>query len=196
MRMFTGIVEAQGVVSRVGKGRAIYKAEVSAGRFARGIKPGESIAVDGVCLTVTGRRGGVVTFDIIQETLSATTLGLLKPGRRVNLERALKADGRLGGHFVTGHVDAVGGITHKLVSCGYCEYRIAVPAPLMAFIVQKGSVAVDGISLTVVSAGRRAFAAAIIPYTLQITSLGSKAVGDSVNVETDILAKYVRARDI
>jgi len=165
--------------------------EVSAGTIAKGVKQGDSIAVDGVCLTVTGKRAKTLTFDMMLETLRTTTLGRLIKGDRVNLERALKASDRLDGHFVSGHIDAVGRIKDRVRKTNYLELTIGIPHRLIKYIVPKGSVCVDGVSLTVGKVGKDYFSVYLIPYTKQVTMLGAKSKGDRVNIETDILAKYL-----
>lgn len=197
--MFTGIIEAIGRVKSVEKkdasGRIIIEASID---LARGnVNPGDSISVNGACLTVTeikkGVEGGHSLFsaDMSAETLRLTTLGTLKSGARVNLEAALTLSKPLGGHIVTGHVDGIGTIRKKGANGRYIDLEISVPEKLMSQIVKKGSVAVDGISLTVTEAGRDFFKTAVIPHTLEKTTLPSKAEGSTVNIETDVLAKYV-----
>lgn len=155
------------------------------------MKIGDSIANDGACLTVTGIKDGCLYFDLMKETLDATTLNHYKAGVLVNLERAMKADARLGGHFVTGHVDAVGVIKDIRTLKNYVEYRISIPKKLMRYVVPKGSVAIDGISLTVGEVKKSWFAVYFIPHTLGVTTIGKKKLGAKVNVETDLLAKYI-----
>jgi len=152
---------------------------------------GDSIAVNGVCLTVKEIRGKEITFDLSYETLRSTNLSELRAGSRVNLEPALRADSRLGGHFVTGHVDGVGRIRDIKKKGDMVEMDIEAPKNIMREIVPKGSVAVDGISLTVVDVLPWGFRLVLIPHTLEVTTLGSKSVGSTVNIETDIIGKYV-----
>lgn len=152
---------------------------------------GDSIAVNGVCLTVKEIRGREITFDLSYETLRSTNLSELRAGSRVNLEPALRADSRLGGHFVTGHVDGVGRIRDIKKKGDMVEMDIEAPKNIMREIVPKGSVAVDGISLTVVDVLPWGFRLVLIPHTLEVTTLGSKSVGSTVNIETDIIGKYV-----
>ena len=149
------------------------------------------MAVDGVCLTVTECHNGILAFDLMKETLEKTTLKSFAPGCRVNLERALKLSDRLGGHFLTGHVDAIGILRAKIILKNYVELRIGLKERLMRYIVPKGSIAVDGVSLTVGENPRgKTFSVYLIPYTLKATTLGQKGISDQVNIETDILAKY------
>ncbi len=193
--MFSGIVEEQGIIEKINKRKNSAALTLKAQRSVLGTKAGDSIAVNGVCLTVTAKQGARLTFDIMKETLCATTLGCLHPGQKANLERALKMNDRLGGHFVTGHVDGVGVIDKKIVQTDYVEYRISVDKSLIRYIVPKGSVCIDGISLTVGEVKRNRFSVYLIPHTLKITTLGTKKESDRVNVETDILAKYVYKRN-
>jgi len=191
--VFTGIIEAIGRVKSVEKkgasGRIIIEASID---FARGKAAlGDSISVDGACLTVTEIKKGVFSADMSAETLRLTTLGTLTRGALVNLEAALTLQKPLGGHIVTGHVDCIGTIRKKDVNGGYVDLEINVPEELIAQIVRKGSIAVDGISLTVTEAGSDSFKTSIIPHTLEKTTLLSKAEGSTVNIETDLLAKYV-----
>ncbi len=151
---------------------------------------GDSVSVNGVCLTVT-KPAGDISFDISPETMRRTNLGELKIGDRVNLERALRLSDRLGGHIVTGHVDGVGTIRGKSPVGEYIFYTFESPAEILKYIVKKGSIAVDGISLTVVELDSSSFSVAIIPHTLTATNISDKRVGDKVNLEVDIIGKYV-----
>lgn len=179
--MFTGIVEEKGRLrERVGD-RFTFEAPT----VAEGLKVGESVAVDGCCLTVVAFGPGWWEAEAVSETLSRTTLGLLSPGVEVNLERALRLDDRLGGHIVGGHVDGVGTVVEPAP-----DLSIALPERLRRYVVEKGSVAVDGVSLTVASTTGEGFAAAIVPHTARVTTLGRRRAGDPVNVEVDILARY------
>lgn len=189
--MFTGIIEAQGVVKALEKTENLITLAVKCPRNFDDIKVGDSIANDGVCLTVTAIKGGCYYFDLMKETLEATTLKHVVPGTVLNLERAMKADARLGGHFVTGHVDGVGRIRDILTLPNYVEYRISAARDLMRYLVPKGSVALDGISLTVGAVRKDWFAVYFIPHTLKVTSIGAKKTGAEVNIETDLLAKYI-----
>jgi riboflavin synthase len=189
--MFTGIVTELGEVAsirRTGTGAVLsVKAESAAGAA----EIGDSIAINGACLTVTKIDGATVSFDLSGETLDSTTLGRLKGGERVNIEEALKADGKLGGHFVTGHVDAVGKIIGKTKDGETFKYQIQASPGVMEFLVEKGSVAVDGISLTVVDVLEDSFTLVIIPHTADVTTMGFRGRGDEVNLEADIIGKYV-----
>jgi riboflavin synthase len=191
--MFTGIVEAVGRVERVGRVSGGTSARV--GCPARGfeLEVGGSVAVDGVCLTVTARGPGWFEAAISPETARRSTLGGLRPGRRVNLERPLAASGRLGGHFVQGHVDATARVRSVRRAGAFVTMTVAAPAALRPYLVEKGSVALNGVSLTVAAAGRTGFSAALVPHTLSATNLSELRAGDAVNVEVDVLAKYVKA---
>ena len=189
--MFTGIVEVMAKVKALEKRQNLYTLAVERPKAFNDIKIGDSIANDGVCLTVTAMKTGCFYFDLMKETLDATTLKRLAPGKKVNLERAMKADARMGGHFVTGHVDAVGRIRDIRTLPNYVEYRITLQKDLMRYVVPKGSVAIDGISLTVGEVKKGWFAVYFIPHTLEVTTIGSKKAGDEVNIETDLLAKYI-----
>ena len=189
--MFTGIIEAVGTIRDWASRGAGAAAGIAAASLAAGLRPGDSIAVDGACLTVTGLRGDTFTCDLSPETLSRTTLGRLRVGSQVNLERPLRLGDRLGGHIVTGHVDAVGEILQRTAQGDAEVVRIRFPQALASLLVMKGSIAVDGISLTVAELADDRFGVAVIPYTLQQSTLGSKRVGDPVNLEADILGKHV-----
>jgi riboflavin synthase len=154
-------------------------------------KIGDSISVNGTCLTLVEIKGSTMRFDLSDETLRSTNLGLLKPGDRVNLEPSLRPDSKLGGHFVSGHVDGTGRIRSKTEIGDTFKIEVEVPEEVMHFLVEKGSVAVDGISLTVVDILRDSFTIVIIPHTARLTTMGFKGPGDTVNVEVDIIGKYV-----
>jgi riboflavin synthase len=188
--MFTGLVEALALVDRVeaeGDGRAL----VVAAPFAAELAPGESVAVNGACLTVVAHDARTCRFQAGPETLHRTNLGELQPGERVNLERALRVGDRLGGHLVQGHVDGLGRIASRRRQGEWEVVWFSCPAELAAQMVSKGSVTVDGVSLTVVDVTADGFSVALIPHTLAQTTLGFKRPGASVNLETDVLAKYV-----
>jgi riboflavin synthase len=189
--MFTGIVLELGEVVSFKKSGDSAVLAVRAGEVAGEAAPGDSIAINGACLTVTSRKGGTLAFDLSGETLGSTTLGRLESGDRVNLEPSLRPDGKLGGHFVTGHVDAVGKILKMRKTGNMLTVEIQAPPVVMDLLVEKGSVAVDGISLTVVEVLRDSFTLVIIPHTAEKTTLGFKGKGDAVNLETDMLGKYV-----
>jgi riboflavin synthase len=189
--VFTGIIEAIGTVrefSRQGEGAQVG---IGAATLAEGLRPGDSIAVEGVCLTVTALRGDGFLADLSVETLARTTLARLRAGMRVNLERPLRLGDRLGGHLVTGHVDAVGRIAERARQGDGEFIRIRFPRELGPLLVMKGSIAVDGISLTVAELSRETFGVAIIPHTLRHTTLSDRRVGDPVNLEADLLGKHV-----
>lgn len=189
--MFTGLVSELGEavsLRRQAKGAVL---EVRASETARDASVGDSISISGACLTVTANRGDVMSFDLSDETLRSTTLGSLRPGDRVNLESSLRPDSKLGGHFVTGHVDAVGKISSKRREGETFKVEVEAPPEVLDFLVEKGSVAVDGISLTVVDVLPGAFTVVIIPHTAEVTTIGFKGPGDAVNLEADILGKYV-----
>ncbi len=188
--MFTGLIEAMGRIDAVRPVAAGKRIGVDGGALFREAAPGESIAINGCCLTVVGVSAAVAEFDVGPETLRKTNLGELSLGDRVNLERALKAESRLGGHFVQGHVDGIGSILRRETQ-GEWETVWFDAGDLAAQLVPKGSVAVDGISLTVVDVTGSAFSVALIPHTLERTTLGAKRVGATVNLETDVIGKYV-----
>ena len=188
--MFTGIVEEQGIVEALIKARNLYTLILRAQKVAKSVKPGDSVAINGVCLTLTKLKGAAMFFDIMKETIAVTTLGRLKSGEKVNLELALKVDSRFGGHFVTGHIDGIGTIRQVIKQKNYVEFRIFVPAALRRYIVPKGSIGIDGVSLTVGAVGKNGFSVYLIPFTLHVTIFADKKIGDKVNVETDILARY------
>lgn len=187
--MFTGIVEETGRIESSVKKGGLRRLVIGADKVSADTKVGDSVAVDGVCLTVVGIKGRSLFFDAMPETFQTTTLKNARPGREVNLERALKAGDRIGGHFITGHVDTLGLVRSRRIFKGNLEYRIGVPASFLKFLVPKGSIAVDGISLTIASIRQGSFCVYCIPHTLQETTLGKKHAGERVNVEFDILAK-------
>jgi len=184
--LFTGIIESIGRVLKYDGGSAWIRLPL------RRLALGESIAVDGVCLTVSARRGGAARFDIGPETARVTTLGALKPGDRVNVERALRAGGRLGGHWVTGHVEGTGRVVRVDHQGRNRWVLIEIPRALERAVVRRGSLAVDGISLTVAGLKGRRVRVMVIPHTLKRTTLSAKGPGDAVNIETDMLARYAR----
>jgi len=194
--MFTGLVESVGAIARVEPLATGFRLEVRTD-LGQALAPGDSVAVNGVCLTVVSRDRDAFQADISPETARVTTLGALRPGTLVNLERPLKADARLGGHFVQGHVDAVGTLT-GLRHDGECHWiSVSYPAALAAYIVHKGSIAVDGISLTVAVLDGLSFDVQIVPFTWEHTNLKGSAERDAVNIECDILGKYVaRAAEV
>ena len=187
--MFTGIIEEMGIVKSI-KSKVIT---IEANKIFDDLKLGDSVAVNGTCLTVSSFSNKIFNADITSETLSRTNLGDLKSGFKVNLERALTLNGRLGGHIVSGHIDGVGIVKNISKKSEDIELVIEVPTNLMKYIIEKGSVAVDGISLTVakVDNNKNNFSVAIIPHTLKETVLYYKKAGDKVNIENDIIGKYV-----
>ena len=190
--MFTGIIEEVGSVEKVLLQGASGKLEISANTVLEGTKLGDSIAVNGVCLTVTDLKKNGFTADVMAETLRRSSLGDLKKGSHVNLERAMAADGRFGGHIVSGHIDGIGTISNVKPESNAVWYEIEADEALINGIVEKGSITIDGISLTVVWVKEDAFAVSIIPHTGSHTILFEKGKGDVVNLETDMIGKYVK----
>jgi riboflavin synthase len=193
--MFTGIVEETGTIHSIEPGPRSIRLTVSAKVAGRGIRSGDSVAVNGCCLTVVGlqkfHRGFRLQFDLLRETWERTNFGAATVGSAVNLERALAVGDRLGGHFVTGHIDGTGTIARWERSGADHVLDVRAPAALMRYIVFKGSVAVDGVSLTVARMVPRGFRLWIIPHTYEVTALRERKVGDRVNLEADLLGKYV-----
>ena len=189
--MFTGLIAELGTVERLAESSTSCSLTVRAPKILQGVKIGDSIAVNGVCLTVVHLQGNRFTADVMPETVRRTTLRLLQPGDKVNLEKALRPADGLDGHIVQGHVEGTGTIRQIVPEGNALVCRIAAPAELLRYIVAKGSVAVDGISLTVTEADGEGFGVSLIPHTAKMTTLGYKAAGDAVNLETDILARYV-----
>ena len=189
--MFTGLIEDLGIVRQIQTGSDSGLITVATSLPMEEIRLGESIAVNGVCLTVTRFGGGIFSADVSPESLSRSTLGELKSGQRVNLERALRLSDRLGGHFVSGHVDGVGQVVERFQDRNAVRFTIRMPEVLRRYLVEKGSVAIDGISLTVNTVIEDTFSLAIIPLSLAKTTLQDCRVGSQVNIETDILGKYV-----
>lgn len=186
--MFTGIIEETGTILSAGNG----KIRIAAQKVLDGTKTGDSIAVNGVCLTVTEMTSCGFTADVMPETLRRSNLGSLKKGGSVNLERAMAADGRFGGHFVSGHIDGTGTIL-KMQNDGNAVWvYISAPRPILNLIIEKGSVAIDGISLTVAKIDEKEFAVSVIPHTGEETTLLNKKPGDIVNLENDVVGKYVQ----
>jgi riboflavin synthase len=187
--MFTGLIESVGTVKVLEpRGNDAARLVIEA-PFADELSLGESVAVNGCCLTVTGKEGGV-SFDLLVETLNRTNLGTLKPGSRVNLERALRADGRFGGHFVQGHIDTTAEVLSAEPKGNDLNLVISIPRQGVRYFIEKGSIAVNGVSLTVASLNAESFGLWIIPHTLQETNLGNLKQGDRVNLEYDLIAKY------
>ena len=189
--MFTGIVEEMGTVKNIERGSISARIEIKAKKVLEGTKIGDSIAVNGVCLTVVKMGTESFTADVMAETLNKTNLGYLKSGEAVNLERALRLGDRLGGHLVSGHVDGVGSILRLEKKEISTVIFIKAPGEVMRYVIKKGSIAVDGTSLTVVDASNTYFWVSLIPHTLNETVLGKKRPGDLVNLECDIIGKYV-----
>ncbi|HEY1662065.1 MAG TPA: riboflavin synthase [Verrucomicrobiae bacterium] len=192
--MFTGIVEETGTVEKIGRGKKSILLTIRAGKSVRGLKIGGSLAVNGCCLTATKISSSgtlkLVQFDLLNETWERTNFRHLKLHSLVNLERPLRAGGEFGGHFVTGHIDGVGKIIRWEKSGADHVLDIAAPKKVMRYLIEKGSIALDGISLTVAKAGKNNFRLWIIPHTLAVTGLREKKIGDSVNLEADLLGKY------
>jgi len=190
--MFTGIVAAMGEVSSVVETPTGRRLEIVHPGLLSDLVTGDSVAVNGVCLTAIAAQGGIMTVDVVQESLRRSNLGELQPGGHVDLERPMPAAGRFDGHIVQGHVDGVGTVLSIEPEGEACRVRVSVPEPLAKYIVEKGSITVDGVSLTVTAVGKEPwFEIVLIPHTLEVTVLGERGVGDRVNLETDVLAKYV-----
>ncbi len=189
--MFTGIVEEVGTVTAVDRGRCSAVLTIRAETVLEDAKVGDSIAVNGICLTVTGRTAEHFTADVMHETLDRSALAGLRPGTQVNLERAMAAGGRFGGHIVSGHVDGVGRVQSVRRDDNAVWYTVSAPPHLLRYIVEKGSITVDGISLTVARVDGSGFAISAIPHTVAHTVLRDRRPGDLVNLETDIIGKYV-----
>ena len=190
--MFTGLVEEIGKVTKIERSGQACTITVAAEMVAEGVQLGDSVSINGCCLTVIDISGKSLSFQAGAETLVKTSLGGLETTRPVNLERALRAGDRLGGHYVSGHIDAMGHVASRRDQGDWAEFRFNVPRELTTQMANKGSIAVDGVSLTLVDVGDSDFSVALIPHTLQVTTLGRLEVGNVVNVETDILAKYVQ----
>lgn len=192
--MFTGIIEGLGnivVFDKKTSNHSAAKMKINLGKIAKGLKVGDSVAINGVCLTTVDISKGITEFEMVGETIKKTNLGSLKHGDKVNIERSLKVGERLEGHFVLGHVDGVGIISKIEKQSNQIQIWIKIPKELSKHIIKKGSITLDGISLTVVDALKDQFSVSIIPHTMQITNLSYKKVGDKVNIETDILGKYI-----
>jgi len=192
--MFTGIVEGIGKVkkiSKITKNRSAIQMIVDLGKHSKGLKTGQSVALNGVCLTVTKLSKDGCTFEMIEETTKKTDLGNLKPGGIVNIERSLKAGDRLEGHFVLGHVDGVGIIKKIEKKPKEVQVWFQIPRNLSKYVVKKGSIAIDGISLTVVEMKNNMASVCLIPHTIEVTNFKTKKIGDKINIETDILGKYI-----
>lgn len=190
--MFTGIVEEVGVIKKLERiSPQAVELTVAATKVISDVSVGDSISVNGICLTVTSFSAEDFVMDVMPETIQATSLNMLEVGSQVNLERSMPADGRFGGHFVSGHIDSVGHIVTKTSEENAIYYEIRLPKEFTKFILMKGSIAVDGISLTVFGRSDDSFTISLIPHTVTETILGAKGVGDIVNIEYDMFAKYV-----
>ncbi|MBD9220517.1 MAG: riboflavin synthase [Clostridiales bacterium] len=189
--MFTGIVEEMGKIVRVEKGAKSSRLTVLGDKIFSDLKLGDSVATNGVCLTVTSFSKGIFTADVMNETLKRSNLGELRQGSMVNLERAMIANGRFGGHIVSGHIDGTGVITKIEQDDIAVWYTIRADRKIMKYIIEKGSVAIDGISLTIAKVTDNDFAVSLIPHTAKETVLGYKKTGDTVNLENDVVGKYI-----
>ena len=190
--MFTGIIETKGIVARTERVAGGMRLEIYAPDFGRDMTIGDSVAVDGVCLTVVKFLRGAFLVDVSDETVARSTVSDLRQGTNVNLERALRLSDRLGGHIVTGHVDAVGTLAMRQSAGNAVQYRFTAPPEVREYLIEKGSVAVDGISLTVARVFEDGFGAVVVPHTEESTTLKDKPIGAKVNLESDMFAKYVQ----
>lgn len=189
--MFTGIVEETGIIQKLSISGSSGSIKIQAKKVLEGTKIGDSIAVNGICLTVTSLGNGFFTADVMAETVRRSSLKEAKSGAKVNLERAMSADGRFGGHIVSGHVDGCGVITEILPEENAVWFTIKADAPILKFIVEKGSVCLDGVSLTVAEVNDVTFKVSVIPHTRQETTLADKKAGSCINIENDVIGKYV-----
>lgn len=189
--MFTGIVEELGTVRSIRSGAHSAVLSIEGKKICSDIRLGDSIAVNGVCLTVTSYSGNTFSADVMHETLNRSSLGALRSGSHVNLERAMAADGRFGGHIVSGHIDGTGAVKSIKKDDNAYWYEISADEKLLYYIVEKGSITIDGISLTVAKVGNDSFQVSIIPHTMKETILAEKKAGDVVNLENDVVGKYV-----
>ncbi|MBU1061242.1 MAG: riboflavin synthase [Candidatus Omnitrophica bacterium] len=189
--MFTGIIEEIGIVTGINKTRTGVSLKLKTANIHSDSKIGDSIAINGVCLSISDKKGTELSFDVIPETLRRTNLGELKLRDSVNLERSLKVDSRLGGHFVSGHIDYKGRINRLLKDSGGIGFEVSLPIAFSKLVVEKGSIALDGVSLTVANVLIESLTVYLIPHTLKITTFQKKKKGDSLNVEIDILAKCI-----
>jgi riboflavin synthase len=193
--MFTGIIIGTGKVTKLNpkpKSRSAIQMTVDLGKYVRGLKIGQSVAINGVCLSATKISRNKCVFEMIDETIKKTDLGNVKAGSTVNIERSLKVGDRLEGHFVLGHIDGVATITKIEKKPKEVKFWFKVPKKLVKYVVKKGSIALDGISLTVVDAKKDIASVCLIPQTIKVTNFKSKNVGDKLNIETDILGKYIK----
>lgn len=189
--MFTGIVEEVGMIENIRRGQHSAVLTIRASKVLEGTELGDSIAVNGICLTVTSLPNGAFTADVMHETLNRSSLSGLGRGSRVNLERAMAADGRFGGHIVSGHVDGVGHISRIRRDDNAIWYTVSAAPEILRYVVEKGSITIDGISLTVAAVTEKDFSISAIPHTVAVTVLIERKEGDAVNLETDIIGKYV-----
>ena len=189
--MFTGIIEEIGTIRGISRGSSSFVLDIGCREVLKGTKEGDSIAVNGVCLTVTSLTGNGFTADVMPETVHRSNISLMRQGSCVNLDRAMAADGRFGGHIVSGHVDGMGMIREIREDVNAVWYTVEAEPALLRYIVEKGSITIDGISLTVAYVDRTCFKVSIIPHTRKITTLGQRRVKDVVNLENDIIGKYV-----
>ncbi|MBA4386883.1 MAG: riboflavin synthase [Verrucomicrobia bacterium] len=189
--MFTGLVEKLGRLESLRRRTGMFRLTVTCDQWDEPVKPGDSVAVQGVCLTVTASARGRLNFDVLEETIARTSLGVLKPGAPLNLERAILAGGRLGGHFVTGHIDGVGVVAGIVRESGDRVMDVECEPGLTQSMVMKGSVTLDGVSLTLTAVGPDHFQVKLIPFTWKNTSLAAAGKGVRINIETDIIGKYV-----
>lgn len=189
--MFTGIVEETGIIERVTKGAHSAVLSIRADVILSDLRIGDSVAVNGICLTATGVSSTGFTADVMHETLNRSSLASLTTGTRVNLERAMAANGRFGGHIVAGHVDGTGIVKSIRRDDNAVWYEISAPAEIMRYVVEKGSITIDGISLTVAKVGQGSFSVSVIPHTAAVTVLSERKTGSVVNLENDIIGKYV-----
>lgn len=192
IQMFTGIVEEKGIIEKMKRTtKQSIEMTISSTKVLEDVYVGDSISVNGICLTVTNFSANDFDVDVMPETVKTTSLNALTEGSKVNLERAIGANGRFGGHFVSGHIDGTGKITRKRKQENAVYYDIEIPEAMVKYFIRKGSVAVDGISLTVFDVGQNTFMISLIPHTVSETILGEKNLGDIVNIECDMLAKHV-----
>jgi len=189
--MFTGIVEQIGVIASIIRSSHSAKLAIAGNKLFDDVKIGDSVAVNGVCLTVTAVRRNFAEFDLSPETLNNSTFATARIGEKVNLEKALPVSGRLGGHLVTGHIDGVGELRSRVSAGEGLDLYLSVPSGILKYLVVKGSVAIDGISLTLADFRDGLILMSVIPQTLKNTTLGQKSVGDKVNIEVDLISKYI-----
>ncbi|HLQ94966.1 MAG TPA: riboflavin synthase [Pseudogracilibacillus sp.] len=189
--MFTGIIEETGIIKEIQRCEQTLKLKTKASVVMEDIQVGDSIALNGICLTVTDFTDHYFSVDVMPETFQASSLYQLKENSSVNLERSMPADGRFGGHFVTGHVDGTGKIRHKAIKENAILFEVAVPDLLSIYLMNKGSITIDGVSLTIFGCDETSVNLSIIPHTANATVLGEKQIGDTVNLEIDMMAKYL-----